>query len=139
MEANAALKSIVRRDNGQSYNDYLKELAKAAGIENQTRDGVHVEIAGPGRRRPDADGFVGLPHMHRAGIGIGINRDGADAEPPAGDPRAHAAEREALLKVLEQAHWRIRGKDGAAEILGLKGTTLQSKMKKLGIERPATL
>jgi transposase len=38
LEANAALKSIVRRDNGQSYNDYLKELAKAAGIENPTRE-----------------------------------------------------------------------------------------------------
>jgi transposase len=38
LEANAALKSIVRRDNGQSYNDYLKELAKAEGIENPTRE-----------------------------------------------------------------------------------------------------
>src|SRR5437763_6581744 len=38
LEANAALKSIVRRDNGQSYHDYLKELAKAAGIENPTRE-----------------------------------------------------------------------------------------------------
>jgi transposase len=38
LEANAALKSIVRRDNGQGYNDYLKELAKAAGIENPTRE-----------------------------------------------------------------------------------------------------
>jgi transposase len=38
LEANAALKSIVRRDNGQSYNDYLKELAKAAGMENPSRE-----------------------------------------------------------------------------------------------------
>ena len=38
LEANAAMKSIVRRDNGQSYNDYLKELAPAAGIENPTRE-----------------------------------------------------------------------------------------------------
>jgi transposase len=38
LEANAALKNIVRRDNGQSYNDYLKELAEAAGIENPTRE-----------------------------------------------------------------------------------------------------
>jgi transposase len=38
LEASAALKRIVRRDNGQSYNDYLKELAKAAGIENPTRE-----------------------------------------------------------------------------------------------------
>jgi transposase len=38
LEANAALKSIVRRDNGQSYHDYLKELAKAEGMENPTRE-----------------------------------------------------------------------------------------------------
>src|SRR5947199_1597675 len=38
LEANAALKSIVRRDNGQGYNEYLKELARAAGIENPTKE-----------------------------------------------------------------------------------------------------
>ena len=38
LEANAALKSIVRRDNGQTYNDYLKGLAQAAGMENPTRE-----------------------------------------------------------------------------------------------------
>src|SRR5215472_5627866 len=38
LEANAALKNIVRRDNGQSYHDYLKDLAQAAGIENATRE-----------------------------------------------------------------------------------------------------
>lgn len=38
LEANAALRSLVRRDNGQKYDDYLKELARAAGIENPTRE-----------------------------------------------------------------------------------------------------
>jgi transposase len=38
LEPNAALRSLVRRDNGQKYVDYLKELAKAAGIENPTRE-----------------------------------------------------------------------------------------------------
>jgi DDE family transposase len=38
LEANAAMKSMVRRDNGQSYNDYLKGLAKAAGLEDPTRE-----------------------------------------------------------------------------------------------------
>ena len=38
LEANAALRSLVRRDNGQKYDDYLKGLAKAAGIENPTRE-----------------------------------------------------------------------------------------------------
>ena len=38
LEANAALKSIVRRDSGQRYEEYLKELAREAGIENPTRE-----------------------------------------------------------------------------------------------------
>jgi transposase len=38
LEANAALRSLVRRDNGQEYNEYLKDLAKTAGIENPTRE-----------------------------------------------------------------------------------------------------
>jgi formate hydrogenlyase transcriptional activator len=44
-------------------------------------------------------------------------------------------ERRHILNVLERTSWRVMGKDGAAEILGLKRTTLQSKMKKLGIKR----
>jgi transposase len=38
LEANAALKNIVRREDHQTYNDYLKGLAQAAGIENPTRE-----------------------------------------------------------------------------------------------------
>ena len=37
LEANAAMRSIVRRDTGQSYQDYLEQLAKNAGIENPAR------------------------------------------------------------------------------------------------------
>ena len=50
LEANAAMKSIVRRDNGQSYNEYLTELAQAAGIENPTREQL-ARLDGSGRRR----------------------------------------------------------------------------------------
>jgi len=46
-------------------------------------------------------------------------------------------ERMHIVKVLEQCNWKIRGNDGAAECLGLKRTTLQSRMKKLGIQRPS--
>lgn len=38
LEANAAMKSIVRREDGQSYEEYLKGLAQAAGMENPTRE-----------------------------------------------------------------------------------------------------
>jgi transcriptional regulator with GAF, ATPase, and Fis domain len=47
-----------------------------------------------------------------------------------------AVERKHLLEVLMKTNWRIAGKGGAAEILGLKRTTLQSLMKRLGITRP---
>ena len=46
------------------------------------------------------------------------------------------AQRIHIIRVLEECGWKIRGKDGAAERLGLKRTTLQSRMKKLGIQRP---
>jgi len=38
LEANAALRSIVRRDNGQGYDDFLRGLAKESGIETPTRE-----------------------------------------------------------------------------------------------------
>jgi len=45
-------------------------------------------------------------------------------------------ERKHILGVLAQTGWRVTGKNGAAEILGLKRTTLQARMRKLGIKRP---
>ncbi len=44
-------------------------------------------------------------------------------------------ERNHILHVMELTSWRVRGDDGAAQILGLKPTTLESRMQKLGISR----
>jgi len=38
LEANAAMRSIVRRDTGESYEEFLRGLAKASGIETPTRE-----------------------------------------------------------------------------------------------------
>ncbi len=46
------------------------------------------------------------------------------------------AERTHILHVMELTAWRVRGAGGAAEILGLKPTTLESRMQKLRITRP---
>ena len=48
-----------------------------------------------------------------------------------------AAEREHILKVLQETGWRIEGPSGAAVILKLHPSTLRSRIKKLGIRRPA--
>jgi formate hydrogenlyase transcriptional activator len=46
-------------------------------------------------------------------------------------------EREHLKSVLEQTGWRIRGPAGAAELLGLKPSTLEDRLARLGLQRPA--
>ncbi len=46
-------------------------------------------------------------------------------------------EREHISGVLDSTGWRIRGSGGAAEQLGLKPTTLETRLHKLGLKRPA--
>ncbi|EEA04580.1 PAS modulated sigma54 specific transcriptional regulator, Fis family [Burkholderia sp. H160] len=61
-----------------------------------------------------------------------------DATPPACEALTlEDAERAHILKVLEQTDWRVSGKAGAAERLGLPPTTLESRMKRLAITRKA--
>ncbi len=50
-------------------------------------------------------------------------------------PTLEELEREHILHVLELTGWRVSGEKGAAKLLGLKPTTLEARMKKLGITR----
>ena len=50
-------------------------------------------------------------------------------------PTLQDTERETIRRTLEECRWRIGGRDGAASRLGLKRTTLISRMKKLGLDR----
>jgi formate hydrogenlyase transcriptional activator len=45
-------------------------------------------------------------------------------------------ERDHIVRVLEHTHWKVSGKNGASEILGLNVSTLRARMRKLGIHRP---
>jgi chemotaxis protein methyltransferase CheR len=47
-----------------------------------------------------------------------------------------AVERDHILRVLDQTQWKVSGKNGAAEILGLNRSTLRARMRKLGILKP---
>ena len=62
------------------------------------------------------------------------------ARPPAAATSSIAtlqeAERQHILRALRQTEWRIAGPKGAAELLGMKRTTLQARMRKLKIRRP---
>jgi formate hydrogenlyase transcriptional activator len=60
----------------------------------------------------------------------------ASAEPVAGPTRTlEEVERRHILDVLAQTGWRVSGSNGAARLLDVKPTTLEYRMKKLGIER----
>ena len=47
-----------------------------------------------------------------------------------------AVERDHIVRILEQTQWKVSGKNGAAEILGLNRSTLRARMRKLGILKP---
>jgi transposase len=72
LEANAAMRSIVRRDNGQKYEEYLKELARAAGIENPTRE----QLARFDRKRKKKGSNEEWKHPHDPDARIAKMKDG---------------------------------------------------------------
>jgi formate hydrogenlyase transcriptional activator len=53
-----------------------------------------------------------------------------------GSTTLEEVERKHILSVLEQTHWVFGGPNGAAAFLGIKRSTLQFRMQKLGIARP---
>jgi transposase len=73
LEANAAMRSIVRRDTGQSYHDYLEQLAKNAGIENPTR----ADLAKLDRKRKKKGSNEDWEHPHDPDARIAKMKDGS--------------------------------------------------------------
>jgi chemotaxis protein methyltransferase CheR len=45
-------------------------------------------------------------------------------------------EREYIIGVLDQVHWKVSGRNSAAQILGLDRSTLRARMRKLNIRKP---
>ncbi len=76
---------------------------------------------------PEAARTTGEP-----GRADGPDGDGADLR------TLEDVERHHVLAVLERTGWRVSGPHGAALVLGLKPTTLEARMKRLGIERPSS-
>ena len=67
---------------------------------------------------------------------IALGRSPLRALPNAPTGTLEEAERAHIVQALERVGWRIRGPGGAAEVLSMKPTTLESRMKKLGVQRP---
>ena len=136
LEANAVLRSIVRRDTGESYQDFLTKLAQASGIETPTR----ADLARMDRKRknkgsnddwthphdPDAkitkmkDGRTHLAHKAEhavdleTGAIVGVTVQDADE----GDT---TTSRETLIEAAEQVEAVQPDGNGIEEVVGDKG------------------
>ena len=68
---------------------------------------------------------------------VPLPEDRLSGDAPAASPvTLEAAERDHILRTLRDTNWVIAGPSGAASRLGMKRTTLQSRMNKLGVFRP---
>jgi transposase len=136
LEANAALRSIVRRDSGETYQEFLTQLAEASGIETPTRE----DLARIDRKRknkgsnddwthphdPDAkitkmkDGRTHLAHKAEhavdleTGAVVGVTVQDADQ----GDTTTSI---ETLIEAAEQVETVVPDSDGPKELVADKG------------------
>ena len=74
LEANAALRSIVRRDTGERYEEFLMRLAKESGIKTPTRE----QLAKLDRKRPKKGSNDDWTHPHDPDARITKMKDGRD-------------------------------------------------------------
>ena len=136
LEANAALRSIVRRDTGESYQDFLTKLAQASGIETPTR----AELARKDKKRkgkgsnddwtnphdPDAkitkmkDGRTHLAHKVEHAVDLETGAIVAVTVQDADDGDAETSI-ETLIEAAEQIEAVRPDGDGLQEVVGDKG------------------
>ena len=139
LEANAAMRSIVRRDTGESYQAFLAGLAKASGIETPTREGLarldrkrkkktsNTDWTNP--HDPDAkvtkmkDGRTHLAHKAEhavdmeTGAIVAVTRQGADV----GDTTTIIETAIAAAEQVEDAQANVDDRQSLEEIVGDKG------------------
>ncbi|MBK7877767.1 MAG: sigma 54-interacting transcriptional regulator [Planctomycetes bacterium] len=87
-------------------------------------------------RFPDLGGASSAATERGAAVGAGAKRFGATSgELPTTIAELHALEKRVVAAALERASGKISGKGGAAELLGVPPTTLESKLRAMGIDR----
>ena len=78
---------------------------------------------------PKSESFVNLTFLQP--------RDAHQAEPEyLTESEMRRRERDNLLAILQKTAWKIKGSDGAAQLLGVKANTLIARIKKMGFKRP---
>jgi PAS domain S-box-containing protein len=120
---------------------FVDEFAKASGktIESIAKDSIAdlQRYRWPGNVR-ELRNLIERSVILSRGPHLTIEVPPITSRPEAANDRLADMEAGHIRSVLERARWRIRGHGGAAQLLGMKPTTLDSRMAKLGIQRPRT-
>ncbi len=120
---------------------FVRQLEKKMGkrIENVSRKALEIlqQYSWPGNVR-ELRNVIERAMISSSGKTLIVEMPQIASSGKSGDRNLEDMERNHILDVLAKTGWRITGSGGAAEILGLRRTTLQSRMKKLGIKRPGT-
>ena len=107
------LENLIERavllSSGRELRIPLSELRNSSLVSDRVASGARVSLAGLSAEVP--------PHAESIGT-------------------LEETQRQHILRALRQTEWRIAGPNGAAQLLGIKRTTLQARMRKLGIKRP---
>jgi transposase len=143
LEANAAMRSIVRRDNGESYEEFLKGLAKESGIATPTRE----DLGRLDRTRKNKASNQDWVNPHDADARITKMKDGRTH-------LAHKAEHAVDLKTgavlavtLQEAdqgdtttvvETLAQAGENAAELMGTEATNQKPQMHLQGVEEVVT-
>jgi PAS domain S-box-containing protein len=118
---------------------FVDEFSKAFGkqIEAIPRENMLAlqRYSWPGNTR-ELRNVVERAMIVATGTQLTIGLPTVSSPPKRSSARLMDIEKEHIRSVLETTMWRIRGASGAAERLGLRPTTLESRMAKLGLSRP---
>ena len=118
---------------------FVEEFSKAFGrridsIDKQTFAAL-TQYSWPGNIR-ELRNVVERAMIVATGHRLSITPPHSSAAATRRSPKLVDVETEHIRAVLEATAWRIRGSGGAADRLGLKPTTLETRMAKLGLKRP---
>ena len=118
---------------------FVEDFSKAFGkrVESIPKDNIEMlqRYAWPGNVR-ELRNLVERAVIGANGPRLTIALPQGSAAPRDAACRLADVEKEHIKGVLDSTRWRIRGVGGAAERLGLKATTLETRMAKLGLQRP---
>jgi len=118
---------------------FVKELGQSMGktitnIPKKTMDLLR-DYSWPGNVR-ELRNVIERAMILTAGATLHVEGFGASDATEARRMTLGDMEKKHIIQILEGTGWRVSGRKGAAQVLGLKESTLRSRMQKLGIKRP---